>query len=148
MLTYLLRYNTLALYPNIKAILICSSVLSNVHSIYLIVGTAKSRLEPSLLITAAEAWTHDIIRNFSKSDSTILHNNFLHYFNVLLWETCTTQVHFFAQNRLSTCHSQHFKCVRAVDYIFHINSLIYSYVRYKYSYGDKLLLNNLARLIE
>jgi len=83
----------------------------------------------------------DILSIFSNSDSiTIHHNNFLHCFNIFVgcWRAGTSRTGnvmyfflvyyeelltfiniFFAQCRFAKCHSHHFKCVEALNFIFH-----------------------------
>ena len=107
----------------------------------------------------------DILRNFSNSDSTILHNNFLHSFNIFIgrWRARPSRtsvvIHFFSisceelvplvntfltYSTLTVCHFQHFKCFWALNFIFYTKfdaySLIHFFRQQKIANARKTLL--------
>ena len=100
------------------------------------------------------AWANryaDILSNFSNSDSTILHNNFLHCFSVFIGclragpSRASVVIHLFSTfceelvpllntfltySTLTVCHVQYFKCFWALNYIFHTKFDAYSLIHF------------------
>ena len=100
------------------------------------------------------AWANryaDILSNFANSDSTILHNNFLHCFSVLngCWRAgpsrASVVIHllatfceelvplvntFLTYSTLTVCNFQHFKCFWALNSIFYTKFDAYSLIHF------------------
>ena len=93
----------------------------------------------------------DILSNFSNSDSTILHKNFLHCFSAFIgcWRagpsSASVVIHLFSTfceelvtlvntfltySTLTVCHFQHFKCFWALNSIFYTKFDAYSLIHF------------------
>ena len=94
-------------------------------------------------------WYADILSNFSYSDSTILHNKFVHCFSVFIGclragpfgASVVTHIFsifreglvllvntFLTYSTLTVCHFQHFKCFWALNSIFYTKFDAYSLI--------------------
>ena len=111
-------------------------------------------LQTQNILENCMAWANrytNILSNFSNSDSTILHNNFLHCFSVFIgcWHAgpsrASVVTHLFltfceelvplvntfsTYSTLTVCHFQHFKCFWALKSIFYTKFDAYSLINF------------------